>query len=882
MRLAAGSTLGPYQVSGPIGAGGMGEVYRARDTRLGREVAIKVLPQEVSADPQRLARFEREARSASALNHPNIVTIHDFASRDGETWLVMELVRGQPLRELLEKGPLALKKLLPIAAGIADGLAAAHAAGIVHRDLKPENVMVTSEGVPKILDFGLVKFESGSQPAAGGHNEVSTEFKLLTREGTTLGTAAYMSPEQACGCPVDFRSDQFSLGLILYEMAKGRHPFRRSTPFETLTAIVNDDSPSLDDSFPERFVQIVERCLAKNPLERYGSTIDLAHDLRSVVLAAPARRATRVSARRQTVFTVLAAFVAATAIVMLVMRKPAQTAAPMQVAVATPQIAQVAFGEVSLPVTISPDGRSLAIRGTGIDGGVRIWLHDLRFGTTRPIAGTEQAVSMTWSPDSRSIAFIADGKLKTTGIDGGPPRVICDALTEGTPAWRGDTILFFQYAAAPGIYRAHVAGGTAELVFRSSAPVHSPMFPEFLPDGKHLLYLALTQTEDEIRHELLVRPLDGGPSRSLGAIDSRAIFSNGHLVFVRDGVLLAQPFDLKELRFRGEPTALIEGLHYFRSTGLSAFSISENGLLAWRPARRPSRQVWLDRSGVEAGSLGTAVFDGGQLSPDGRRYAAGLIDPGQGMADVWIYDLDRGHSERVTFRMLDEKFPVWSPDGQTIYYRSDGGGGPPDVFRWNPAEGRGIPLYRGPAVEQPQDVSPDGKSMLIVEYHRAAGSDVLVLPLDPLGPPRPFTRTPFNEFSPRFSPDGRWVAYVSDMSGDPEIYVRRFVRPEIYLRRSEGSATAARISKDGGTQPRWSRDGRELFYLGRDGRLMALPVRFSGAQFEPGTPRMLFQAAGMSDFEVAPDGTRFLVQLEELSSPPAVQLLINWPARLTP
>ncbi len=864
MRLSPGSTLGPYEITGPVGAGGMGEVYRARDTRLGREVAVKVLPHDVADNPERLARFEREARSASALNHPAIVTLHEFAATEGRSDLVMELVRGESLRDVLARGAVPPRQLFPIAAAVADGLAAAHAAGIVHRDLKPENMMVTGDGAPKILDFGLVK----GNPAVKDPSGSATE--LVTEAGVVYGTASYMSPEQARGEAVDFRSDQFALGLILSEMATGRHPFQRGTAFETLAAIINDDPEPLSDSLPEPFVWIVERCLAKRPSERYGSTADLARDLARLRDRSTGVR--QVTQRKRVAWgwwlaTAGAALLGALLATAAMRPRSSNVAGdPLQVSVSMPAIANVFIGEVAQPVAISPDGRYLAVYGADATGTYHLWLHDLRSGTTKLLA--ENAFAAAWSNDSRSIAYFAEGKLKTISVDGGPPQTVCDARPESTPSWHGDTILFAQYSRAPGIYRVDAGGGSAQLIVGPEKD--NPDFawwPQFLPDGTRFLFLALRQPNGErteITHELFVGSLDGSPAKPIAAIDSRAVFADGHLLFVRDGTLLAHPFDLDALTLTGEAVSLVEGLHYFRSTGLAAFSVSTNGVLAWRAARGPSRLVWFDRSGMEVGSIGTRLTEGLRLSRDGMRVALGLIDPKQGVSDIWIHDLSRESPDRMTFQLLDEKFPVWAPDG-TIYYRTDGGGGPPDVFKLTPGQGRDA-VYRGPGVNEPHDVSPDGRWLLMIDYTPPVGADISVLPLAPPGPARRFATTPFQELSPRFSPDGQWVAYSSDSSGRPEVYVRPF----------EGSAAPVRVSQSGGLLPRWNPKGNELFFLGPGGRLMVVPV--AGGDF--GVPRVLFQVADAADYEVSPDGTRFLVHLPERREP--VHLLVNWRARLPP
>ncbi|HEX7707395.1 MAG TPA: protein kinase [Thermoanaerobaculia bacterium] len=869
MRLAAGSTIGPYEISGPIGAGGMGEVYRARDSRLGREVAIKVLPPQVTADPDRIARFEREARSSSALNHPNIITIHEFGVAGEDRYIVMELVRGESLRDLIARGPVPLKKLFAIATGIAEGLAAAHAAGLVHRDLKPDNLMLTPEGTPKILDFGLVR--NAAAPLPG---DSPTEVKV-TNSGVVLGTMTYMSPEQARGESLEIQSDQFSLGVILHEMATGTHPFRRANPYETLAAINRDEPPPLGENFPDPFVWIVERMLAKSPQERYASTTDLARDLASLRdrlgggsgvirsrATTPRSKFPRIAlVAAAAAFAVLASFVAVTA---WNSRAPKGLVTPLQAQLTTSQVTPQ-FGEVAIPTTISPDGTLLITAAAG-----KLWLSDLASGTMKLIA--ENGFAPAWSNDGRSIAFFADGALKTMPVEGGPARTICKALPEGTPSWHGDTILFAQYSGGPdraGLYQVSSTGGNPERLLSAEMTPQGaalPWWPQFLPDGKRFLYMVFVSRKsgDGIDHRLLIGSLDGSPSQEVGPIDSRAEFADGHLLYVRDGTLLAHRFDVRSARLEGEGIPLVDNLHYFRSTGMAAFSVSRNGILAWRSARTPVRLAWLDRSGTEIESIHTGLYDsGGRLSPDGSRYAVGLVDARQGINDVWIYDLNRSSSERFTFDLLDQKAPVWAADGQSLYYRSDGQGGPPDILIRGLSEARSRVIHRGPSVEQPEDVSADGRWLLFTIY-QGVYADIHVLNLETLET-RPFAATPFNEFSPRFSPDGRWVAFASNLSGRSEIYVRPF----------EGDAAATRVSRDGGTAPRWSRDGKEMYFLGEGGRLMTVP--FDGSF---GNPRMLFQASDALTFEPDATGERFLVHLAEGTREAPVNLLINWRERL--
>ncbi|MDQ6803335.1 MAG: hypothetical protein M3041_21240, partial [Acidobacteriota bacterium] len=616
---------------------------------------------------------------------------------------------------------------------------------------------------------------------------------------------------------------------------------------------------------------IVERCLQKNPAQRYGSTSDLAHDLRRLSVAPTLPSARTDKSVRATWPLALAAAAIAIAIALAIWkRSPSESAQSLQSAIPTPEIAYVFRDEVAVPVALSPNGDALAVYGMNADGIPVIWLYNLRSGTARQIV--ENAFSVCWSSDGKSIAYFSEGKLKTVPVDGSPGRILCDARPEGTPTWSGDTILYVQYSTpVPGIYRVSATGGKPQLLVGfSRTPLGLPWWPQFLPDGKHFLYvLILMSRENSPGHELLVGSLDGTPPRKVQmAIDSRAVYANGHLLFVRDGTLLAQPFDPDTARLTGEARPVVDHIYYFANTGSAAFTASENGVLAWRLAQGRSRLMWVDRTGVELRQIANAVFSPlGRFSPDGHRYAVGILDPKTGSSDIWIYDLDRDSSERVTFKGHDEVAPVWAPDGRTIYYRTDGNGGPPDIFRLKLGEEGGTLVYSGPGPQEPHDISRDGKWMLFVDHRPAGAADIYALPLDPAGKPRPFAATPFNEQSPRFSPDGHWVAYDSNASGRPEIYVRAF----------EGSELAARISKDGGTRPRWRDDGKELFFLGPGGRVMSAPMS-GGATTGP--PRMLFQSADLVEFEPAPGGSRFLVQIEEGTTDPPVHILTNWPARL--
>jgi Tol biopolymer transport system component len=867
VRLRSGAKVGPYEITGTVGAGGMGEVYRARDHRLGRDVAVKVLPSDVAQDRDRLARFEREARLSSALNHPNIVTIHDFERSDDHCYLVMELVRGESLRELLRRGPLPLRQLLDVASGVANGLAAAHAAGIVHRDLKPENVMVTAERSAKILDFGLVK------PVADDSADAVTE-EALTGTGAIVGTSAYMSPEQIRGQELGPASDQFSFGLVLFEMLTGRHPFRRDSALDTVNSILRDEPPPLDDTVPEQLAWIVERCLSKDPAQRYGSTADLAHDLE--MLRRRGRPAAVSTARTEKRTVSLTPWIVSGIALLLLLgaaaallKRPGTAAgftAPLHVHLATGEVTPE-FEETAVTVQISPDGHRLVTQGFRQTGGTELWLTDLRTGESRLFASN--AYGPAWSENSQSIAFFAEGKLKTQRVDGGPAKVICDAVPEGMPAWHGEKILFFRFSGPPqvsGMYEVSSAGGTPKLLSHVRRQGALAWWPSFLPDGKRFLFTQFRNTQGIIEHDLVLASIDGGTPKKLGAIDSRALFVSGNILYVRDGTLVAHPFDLEREEWSGEPRPLVHDVNYFRSTGLASFSVSGNGLLAWRSARGTQRLAWLDRSGAEVSTIETAHFAGsGRISRDGKRYVVTVLDAKQGVGDVWIYDLARGSSTRLTTELLDQQAPLWAYDDSTIYYRTDGNRGPPDIFELSPGQ-RPTPLHVGRSVEQPEDVSPVGKWLAFVSY-LAASSDIFLLPLGEKDEPRPIETTQFHEISPRFSPDGKWLAFASNLSG----------RYEIYVRAVADGGSPMRVSQHGGTMPRWGRDGKELFFLGPEGQLYSAPT---GGGF--GVPRMLFQVVGMTTFEPALDSQRFLAHIEKRSGEPEVQLLLNWTALTEP
>jgi Tol biopolymer transport system component len=883
MALPAGTLLGPYEIVGQIGAGGMGEVYRARDVRLGREVAIKVLPAAVASDADRLKRFEKEARSASALNHPSIVTIHDIGASGGTSYIAMELVNGQTLRELLAEGAIPPKRLLAIAAPVADGLANAHGAGLVHRDLKPENIMVTKDGFVKILDFGLAKL---TQPEDPGGATQSPTVSDATGAGIVMGTVGYMSPEQALAKPLDFRSDQFALGSILYEMATGKRAFARPSVPETLTAILRDEPEpigNLSPLTPTPLRWIVERCLAKAADDRYASTRDLARDLATVrdrmgetsagagvTAVVPAPRA----AWPRVLPWVLAVALAGSLAYRTMRTGPrAAGAVPVRFSIVLPEGVDFENGEIEGQSSLSPDGRKLVFVG-GAAGRRRLYLRSLDALDARPIEGTDSAVSPFWSPDSLSIGFFADGKLQRKEISGGPAKAICDApFLETLPSWgAAGQILFAQLGPQkPGIYVVSAGGGEPRRLVYSGGAENFGVWPHFLPDGKRFLYVTrdFDKAQDR-RWYLRAGSTDSNKTTGLGeTMPSRIEYAQpGYLIFGRAGALLAQPFDAAKLRFTGEAVTLAEHVYYFNGPANTGFSASQAGVLSYERLGLPSRVAWLDRSGRQLEAIGLdGIVSDARLSPDGRMVALSIRDEKLGTADLWLYDLSRRLATRLTLDEGDDRAPVWSNDGQRIYFRSDRGG-PPDLYVI-PATSPGQEkiLLRRPGIQQPDDVSADGRFLSFTDWSRRTNKDIMLLPLSGEGEPVPIAQTPIYEAGARFSPDGAWIAYVSNESG----------AREIYLRPVNGGGERIRVSSSGGDLVRWRRDGRELFYLSSRNEIMAVPVA-PGARPDPGVPRAIFHLEGdVRDYDVAADGQRFLVDSAP-SDPAPITVLVNWPA----
>jgi Tol biopolymer transport system component len=881
MPLPAGTRLGPYEVLSPIGAGGMGEVYKAKDTRLDRVVAVKVLPAHLSSSEEIRQRFEREAKAISAISHPNICALHDVG-REGETeYLVMEFLEGEPLSDRLSRGPVPIEQLLRWGVQIADALDRAHRQGIVHRDLKPANIIVTKAGI-KLVDFGLARLvpaRAGSDvsilPTQAGTN--------LTQQGMILGTFQYMSPEQLEGKDADPRSDIFALGAVLYEMATGRKAFAGASQASLIAAILGTQPPSMSSlapMTPPALERVVRTCLEKDPDERWQSAHDVAGELKWIAEAGsqagtPAPVLLRRKSRERLAWAIAAvlAVVSAAAIAGYVRRAPKP--APMTMtSILVPDKRFVNF------LAISPDATRIAVAAAPPGARAQLWVRLLDEPTSRALPGTEGAELPFWSPDGRSIGFFADGKLKRIEVSGGPAVVLADAAPNGIGGtWnRTGTILF----ARPGlpISRIPESGGAPEPVTHldASRGETTHRYPFFLPDGKHFLYLAanLAGGPNDRANRVRVASLDSKDDRDLAPVDSNTQYASGRVFFQRDLDLFALEFDPKTFRSRGSPIPVAEQVGRSQAYwNLGMFSVAEAGTIAYPVASNAtSRLLWFDRTGRQIGTVGDPAtfsqFNPLSLSPDGRRAAVAIRDTSTRKVDVWIRDLERGTQTRLTTGPGDNENPIWSPDGRRVLFTSDrkhqG-----DIYGKTGSGGAEDPVLEGEGQRITDDWSPDGR-FVAVEFREPKGSRRVALSILDMstGKLTPFHQRGVDGGDARFSPDGRWLAYSADDSGRMEVYVAAF----------PGAGSSAQVSTSGGFAPAWRRDGRELYYLSSDGKMMSVEIPPAGPSFEPGVPKVLFEPHPLPiTYAATPDGQRFLVLSSGDEQSPPITLIQNWVPR---
>ncbi|MBM3819221.1 MAG: hypothetical protein FJW14_09450 [Acidimicrobiia bacterium] len=888
MALAPGTRLGPYEISVQIGAGGMGEVYRATDTSLKRDVAIKVLPEAVAADAERLARFQREAEVLASLNHPQIAAIYGLERSDGTTALVMELVEGPTLADLIARGPMALDDALPIARQIAEALEAAHEQGIVHRDLKPANIKIRPDGTAKVLDFGLAK---AVEPAAGGmrgvalsHSPTLTSPAMITGVGMLLGTAAYMAPEQAKGRAADKRSDIWAFGCVLYEMLTARRAFDGDDVGETLAAVIRAQPEWA--GVPAQVRTLLESCLEKDPRKRLrdiGDAWRLIEDHREA--GAPVRRAATSSWAPWALAAI--ALVMSVGVAVWSLTRPVPELRAVQFTVG-PSPADT-FRYLFTGASVSPDGTSVVFSAySGRDRANLLYVRPIDSLVARPLPGTTNADSPFWSPDSSAIAFFSDGKLKRLDLAGGTAFTLADAPGgAGGGTWSGQGVLLF--AIRGGLYTVPAAGGPPSLIVEdvSSGQSRIQLFPQFLPDGDRFLYLSVANNDPKTtglwvsslsrpqdRRQLLTTPFKGVYAAGAGSDPDR-------LLFVRDTTLMAQAFDPGSMALLGEPVPVATDLTVANNNRWASFWAADARVLMFRSggsARDRARLVWMARDGRVLAEAGPEqVYSSLRISPDGGRVAVGRRDPA-GLDDQWVFDTARQTMSRFTFDAARETWPAWSPRGDQIAFSSNRSG-TYQLYRKD-ASGLGTeqPITSGGPSKVLSDWSPDGRYLLYSEIDLNDSDDIWAWPLS--GDPKPMlvVQTPFADTSGQFSPDGRWIAYQSAESGRLEVYVQAF----------PPSGGKWQVSTSGGRAPRWRADGRELFYVTptEDSQaLMAVDVGLTAGGVQLGTPHQLFSTSmptGNSySYDVTRDGQRFLMQqlLPQTAAPP-LTVILNWTALL--
>ena len=874
MPLASGTKLGPYEILSPLGAGGMGEVYRARDSRLDRDVAIKVLPASLASDPNLRQRLEREAKSVSRLSHPHICTLYDIGQQAGTDFLVMELLDGETLEQRLLKGPLPPEQVMRYSAQIADALAKAHKLGIIHRDLKPGNIMLTKTGA-KLMDFGLAK-SSDRAPLADALTEMTVENSKLTVEGAIVGTFQYMAPEQLEGREADARTDIFALGEVIYEMATGKPTFSGKSRASLIASILTNDPPPMSQHQPMAPValeRVVRKCLAKDPDERWQNASDLASELKwiaeggsqTAAVAAPAAPAKRDR---------LGWLVASAGLLLLLTGgllwwNFARRAEP-------PMYFHAAVPFAASGVAISPDGKTVALTAYSSQlNDYALWTYEIGGQRTNLLDGTQGATNPFWSPDEKYIGFFSDGKLKKIEASGGKAQIICAAPNGRGGSWNRDGVIVFSPDALHGIARVSAAGGSPVDITSIDAARHetSHRWPVFLPDGKHFLFMVANFAGNPEVNAIAVGSLDSAEKRIVVPATSNAAYVEpGYLLYLRDRTtLVAQPFSAKTFAVTGEPRALTDDVLFYSQVYRAVFDASRDTLVTQTgKAASLSELSWFDRNGKAQGKLSApAWYYNVRFSPDGRKLAVDQTDPDGKNTDIYVHDLERDAVTRLTFDPSLDQSAVWSPDGRKIVFSSNRQD-PFSIYTKN-ADGTGsedLISNQGTLMLNPWDWSHDGKYILFRK-----GSELGYLSLAD-GQARTLTPPNFALRGAQFSPDGRWFAYASSEGGNMQVYVSTF--PD-----ANGKW---QISTGGGLEPRWRRDGKELFYISSDGKMMSVPI-VGTTSFEAGTPVALFtthcrQPVSSQDvfcYDVTPDGQRFLIVTNADQGPASpLAVTLNW------
>jgi len=904
-----GQTISHYRILEKLGEGGMGVVYKAHDTKLDRTVALKFLPAHLASSEQDKARFIHEARAAAALNHPNVCPIHDIQEHEGpayagapagkQTFIVMDFVEGQTLRD--RKQEFSIKQAVEIGIQIADGLTAAHEKGIVHRDIKPENIMLRKDGIVQIMDFGLAKLRGASR---------------ITKEGSTVGTAGYMSPEQVQGLETDHRTDIFSLGVILYELLAGQSPFKGIHETAIMYEIVNVDPAPISSLRPEidpELDAIVLECLAKEPSERSQSAAEIAKDLRRFKRETSRKGISRVSTIRPAAVTTVAPqpsrrgffdrarspvfawsitailFVALVITTTLYSILPSPTLFPIRSVIPPPEKANYHYyGQDAGPAVISPDGKDVAFIAVTSTGEQLLYVRPLDGLSARPLPGTEGASYPFWSGDSKSIGFFSWPNLKKIDISGGPPVTICLAPVGRGGTWNKDGTIVFQPGTVGPLYVVSASGGTEKVLTTLDTAKHqtSHRWPYFLPDGNHFLYYSSSTVVGAPAEEnaVYLATIDMKLNKPLLKTSANVAYAPGYILFMIGSALKAQKLDESGMELKGDPVTIADSVLNDAGFSLAAFSVSLNGVLIYQTgtAQSGAQLRVVDQSGREIGRVGEIIehFQP-RISPDGRQVVASVFDAKSKTDNLWVYGMARGVRTRLTSTKFYDSNPVWSPDGSRIVFERYGTEGPGDLYLMHAARiGSDEALWVSDAPKISTDWSSDGKFVAFTQYTDGGHGDLWVLPMKGDRKPYLFLQTPFDEWEARFSPNGKWVAYVSNETGDLEVYVRPFPGP--------GNPT--KVSKAGGMFPRWKKEigsssapnsVGELFYITTDGKLTQAELRLKGLEIEV-RDRPLFGVPPFTqDFDIFPDGKRFLFNttIEPRESPP-ITLVVNWDAGL--
>ena len=885
MTLAPNNKLGPYEIQSPLGTGGMGEVYRARDTRLDRTVAVKILPAHLSADPARKLRFEREAKTISALTHPNICSLFDVGSQDGIDFLVMECIEGESLVQRLARGALSIEQVLKIGTEIADALDKAHRSGVVHRDIKPGNIMLTKTGA-KLLDFGLAK--PAVSPASSVTLTVAAGSSPVTEQGTLVGTFQYMSPEQVEGKDLDGRSDIFSLGSVLYEMITGQRAFAGKSQLSVASAILEKEPAaisSIKPVTPPSVDRCVKRCLAKDPDQRWQSAGDLADELRWIASSFDSGISQVDAARRHAnlrdriAWAVTASVLLASLAIWLLRPKSEFSTQPTYSSIVPP--AGTSFqieGDLGTPPALAPDGSAIVF-----GAGDEVWYRSLRRGTERVLPGAHGGMYPFWSPDSSGIGFFADGKLKTLDISSGVARILCDAPTPRGGTWGANGIILIAPGTQDGIYQIPAGGGSPTPVTHLDPNLHTThRWPFFLPDGQHFLYLATNHFHPQAEQNgVYLTSLDGKINRLLVSSPAGAAYVKGNLLYVNQSTLYAQPIDLKKRALTGIPVQLVDGIVVDQGVWHATFTASQNNELSYQTgsASAQSRLEWVDRQGKHLSyASDKGDFFGARLSRDGRRLLVARGDPS---ADIWVLDASGSNKTRLTFDSGVVTEAVWSPDDSRFAFTRSLPNNRFDLIA-KASSGSGPTALLGELGynDAPTDWSPDGR-YLLTERFLHGDSEIWLQPLTPNEGPRPLLDSlPAKglQSSGQFSPDGKFVAFTLATSGGQQIFIVPF---------PSGNGIW-QASVDNGHWPRWRRDGKELYFVTTRNVITAVEIREKADSLEVGQPVPLFPfrpslrtyRIGMINYDVSPDGQRFLLNAAADENTRPLTLVVNWTAEL--